>query len=378
MRGAFVATDVTTVLYLMLMALSMRLQKYRKVRATMWFRLAMILVIAANIVDGVTIALEDTGLLPGLLFPLNVLAFLFLDPIAYAMAAYVLTLTEEKAPVGRRPWALAGILLSVDALFTLTGALNGKLFTIVNGVFAYGPWSDFTGVAPAVLLAYLMGVAFKHRKAVGGNFVASVSSVFVIPVLAAVAEYMTGEYIIMYPALGVSVGVLFMGVQSGEVRERELREATIATMLRTDTLTGLNNRFAMDERVDAMAQDAPLHVLFCDLNGLKLANDNEGHAAGDRMLVRFTELLRGLFDAGDLYRVSGDEFVVLSETEDAAGFEDKRMALMNRVYQADRMAAIGTASGLGRDVIALVKAAEKDMYKEKSRYYIETGRDRRK
>ena len=86
-----------------------------------------------------------------------------------------------------------------------------------------------------------------------------------------------------------------------------------------DDLTGLPNRAAWNGELNrAIARaariDAPLIMLFLDLDSFKAINDTGGHAAGDFVLARFAELLRTQVRASDFVaRLSGDEFVVLLE-----------------------------------------------------------------
>jgi len=87
-----------------------------------------------------------------------------------------------------------------------------------------------------------------------------------------------------------------------------------------DTLTGLANRRALEERLEALVPDAqaagrPLAVLICDVDNLKELNDGSGHATGDAALVRVAKVLRQAIAgrAGLACRLSGDEFCVLLE-----------------------------------------------------------------
>jgi diguanylate cyclase (GGDEF)-like protein len=88
-----------------------------------------------------------------------------------------------------------------------------------------------------------------------------------------------------------------------------------------DSLTGLASRAAVEERLQAavnghVADGRTVSVVICDVNGLKRVNDERGHPAGDRLLMRFGELL-GVTAArlpGALAgRLGGDEFCLVVE-----------------------------------------------------------------
>lgn len=87
----------------------------------------------------------------------------------------------------------------------------------------------------------------------------------------------------------------------------------------TDPLTGLANRRSVDEALEAAfarhkADGTQVGLVVCDLNGLKRINDEQGHDAGDRALVRFAELLStsaSRLREPLVARLGGDEFCVV-------------------------------------------------------------------
>jgi diguanylate cyclase (GGDEF)-like protein len=94
----------------------------------------------------------------------------------------------------------------------------------------------------------------------------------------------------------------------------------VEQLARTDPLTGLANRRAVDDFLDAgftrrRLDDTAVSIIVCDLNGLKRLNDDQGHDAGDRALVRFAGLLGAAASRlpGALAaRLGGDEFCIVA------------------------------------------------------------------
>ncbi len=88
-------------------------------------------------------------------------------------------------------------------------------------------------------------------------------------------------------------------------------------LARSDPLTGLANRAALEQRLAEELQNTattgrPLAVLFVDLDDFKLVNDTLGHRVGDELLVLVAARLRGLAREHDVMaRFGGDEFVLL-------------------------------------------------------------------
>ncbi|WP_284617171.1 EAL domain-containing protein [Aquabacterium humicola] len=103
-----------------------------------------------------------------------------------------------------------------------------------------------------------------------------------------------------------------------------------------DALTGLANRTALEQRLDALLAEsgagAQHTLLFMDLDQFKLVNDTSGHAAGDELLRRLATVLRGALRASDLLaRIGGDEFAVVLAGCDAEAAMRIAEALRARV-----------------------------------------------
>ncbi len=108
---------------------------------------------------------------------------------------------------------------------------------------------------------------------------------------------------------------------------KQLEESAIS-----DSLTGLYNRRHLQEifpklRAQSLRDWRVLSVILCDLDYFKQINDQYGHLAGDQCLIQFSKLLKQQSRSNDfLYRVGGEEFLVLSissEPADAVAMAEK-------------------------------------------------------
>ncbi len=142
-------------------------------------------------------------------------------------------------------------------------------------------------------------------------------------------------------------------------------------MALTDSLTGAKNRMAFKQDTNQNDySDGNYTCIYIDVNELNYFNNRYGHAAGDQMLKFIGECLLTNFSDSDVYRMGGDEFLILSRivAEDEI---DKRLERIEfDIEEMKYHIAIGVKysdSKLGLE--ATVNEAEKIMYQNKSRYY---------
>ncbi len=85
--------------------------------------------------------------------------------------------------------------------------------------------------------------------------------------------------------------------------------------LSIDILTGARNRNAFEREFIKYKEDPTgKWIIICDLNDFKKINDTYGHANGDTALKCFSEALKNSFSDGQVYRIGGDEFVILIQS----------------------------------------------------------------
>jgi diguanylate cyclase (GGDEF)-like protein len=160
-------------------------------------------------------------------------------------------------------------------------------------------------------------------------------------------------------------------------------------MAQTDSLTGLDNRRYLEERLEEMFGHSrrlkePLGVVLCDLDRFKSVNDTFGHQAGDAVLKQLAQILKQ--EAREIDRVGrygGEEFMLLlpgTVLDAAVTFAERvRKAVEAHTFTFDggtlqRTMSCGVAAWPHpriEDCDALVKAADDALYVAK-----ETGRNR--
>jgi diguanylate cyclase (GGDEF)-like protein len=151
----------------------------------------------------------------------------------------------------------------------------------------------------------------------------------------------------------------------------------------SDTLTGLPNRRALDERLEeevaaARRNNYSFAVIMMDLDGFKAVNDTYGHATGDEVLrFVFNQMARGVRNTDFLARYGGDELtLILSQTEMSSAqiVSDKILEGMRRLkYKLPdgRRLKLGISGGIAifpvhaRNGADLLRAADTALYQAK-------------
>ena len=185
-------------------------------------------------------------------------------------------------------------------------------------------------------------------------------------------------FTIILIAIAVSTMVIF--VLTGMINH-------IMNATRIDKLTGAKNRNAYLEKIDNI--DNAIHskeyfafaILVFDINGLKTVNDTIGHAEGDKLIINSYKAIKNKFPGVDVYRIGGDEFVIIVEKRTAA-IAEKLVAefrnIMNRkgfhyCQNSDEpIVSCGYAlyhPETDSSYEDTFNRADRDMYEDKERFY---------
>ena len=131
----------------------------------------------------------------------------------------------------------------------------------------------------------------------------------------------------------IVIGVNNIDAQIRREEEYEKELGTARDIANRDSMTGVKSKHAWGEKekevndsIKAGTSD-PFAVIVCDVNGLKHINDTLGHKAGDEYIRSASELICNVFKHSPVFRIGGDEFVVLLTGNDY----QNRDALMNEI-----------------------------------------------
>lgn len=161
-----------------------------------------------------------------------------------------------------------------------------------------------------------------------------------------------------------------------DISDRRQKEAEIQYLSYHDTLTGLKNRRCFDEYREKIdnTENLPLSVIFADINGLKMTNDIFGHAAGDELIKKSSEILQQVCRQNDVVaRIGGDEFIILLPNTT----QENAYKILDRIksgFADARVEAVKCSIALGLDtkrspdqmLDEIMANAENAMYKDKT------------
>lgn len=148
---------------------------------------------------------------------------------------------------------------------------------------------------------------------------------------------------------------------------------------RQDSLTGLLNRNAYDSDVEQLrsADIGAVVCVYADMIGLHEVNNHLGHKQGNRMLCEFADAARAFFGDDRLYRIGGDEFVIISSAHTQAQTRKQLNYMRERLHTQGCEISMGVASSESTsDLPKIIEQAENEMRREKKEYYVRGGSKR--
>lgn len=150
------------------------------------------------------------------------------------------------------------------------------------------------------------------------------------------------------------------------LRNRDMMQS-IDHLSKMDPLTSIMNRRGLMDYIQGLPSGHQYAFFFGDLNGLKEMNDQFGHEAGDRLLQSAAAVLCQSCPTNAVFRMGGDEFLMIREVQD----EKEAEKIHAQLHEQFRLAKIGISFGFAlaitpiENIDTILAEADHNMYKEK-------------
>jgi diguanylate cyclase (GGDEF)-like protein len=262
----------------------------------------------------------------------------------------------------------AAYILFVMALLELRHDIHPRLHTaglvlvaLLCGLIvlaaAMPHWSleiDRYGVGLFLVYGLVAGIALAREGSITARFYLCAIGTFFVLGIMTISVSSFNSYVLYIEHMGlfsVSVEVLLLALvlsyqiaqlsrQKDYALERMEHSIWVA---RTDDLTGLSNRVALDLALETLPQHGSL--TFVDMDGLKYYNDQFGHKRGDELLCALARYLSEHLGArAQAYRLGGDEFAITCEEGDVSWVE-RMLSLAVADMRASGFESAGASSG---------------------------------
>lgn len=175
------------------------------------------------------------------------------------------------------------------------------------------------------------------------------------------------------------------------IREKNLKEKAEKSKIDSlyDSLTGLYNRRAFESdksKLNDLNGEEYITVFLMDLNELKKTNDDQGHEAGDELIVGASQCIKQTFGSyGTIYRIGGDEFAAIlyvhpEKIKELTDDFDNVLLKWKGKNISEIHISYGYANKMeipSNNITKLLQVADERMYKSKAEYYSNKGIDRR-
>lgn len=290
-----------------------------------------------------------------------------------------------------------GVLVVAPVLLTRIGTsspLNWSreqmifaVLLVITGSLVLRNWSSFLDIIlPYLFLPFALWSAL--RFGLRGTvltilFIASASTLSInfgyVPFQTALLPEIHGVTMMQVRLLIVSSTALVVAALTHDLTQGLSNEKRLLRQAHRDELTGLYNRAGLNFRVENSIQrrqsDKPLHLLICDLDAFKPVNDENGHLAGDEVLIEVAARLTACIRDGDAAaRIGGDEFVVLLDNSDAVAVTFIASRIIEQMAKPVRgsfgVVELSMSIGItkweaGSDIETAMRAADKALYTAK-------------
>ena len=370
MSAAIISVETLCSIILTLLIYGSIFEVKRKNKKNQIYTVSISFTLVAVITDMCAWIFDRNIELTGFLYILNYLSFAFGYILGIVFNIYILELIREKRSLSRRFNYVMYIGGVVSFFFLTFGCLTKKVFLIEDGHYIVGEWYNYSQIFSFLVMFYNLALIIIHWKTIGRHDSIALLSYILFPMISLLLHFVIPELSLSYVAITLSLITLYIMLQAEQETEFRTREKVLIEVSYTDALTKLKNRRAYEDYFEQESSQTNVGVVFCDINGLKYANDNFGHKAGDKLIKDFADILTSHFRFDNIYRISGDEFVIImpdiSEEIYIKRTDDLRKTLAS---QEQPIASMGIGYGKSGDLINIIKQAENEMYVNKREFH---------
>jgi diguanylate cyclase (GGDEF)-like protein len=270
---------------------------------------------------------------------------LLLFPIPINLLIYNICLSNKRKGLIFFVWAYL-ILLVVNILLQVTGLAD--MYQLIT----------FTLIIMALDMLYICYLVYIELRFEKNKNIKNLLIPVIIFIIGASVEMVLFYYnnmtstsvALSYAVIAFLIIVIASAIKRYYNSILDLREAEYFEKLaRMDLLTQLANRNKYEEMLTSHKQNEPLTAVLFDVNCLKYINDNYGHFAGDTAIKHSAECIRNAFSSkGECFRIGGDEFAVLVNSNDSLEKECKVFISLVKSWDEKVEFSFAVAFGIAR------------------------------
>ena len=351
------------------------------------------------------IAYYVTDILWGILDALSLMNLLYADTVIYylAMASGILLWTQyvfaylEEETVSKKILHYVGVcFFCAVCLLMLINFFKPVMFIYdENGVYQARPIRHVVLLIQVLIFLLVSIYALLAMRKTEGDarsrhltiglfgliMVASLSMQLFFPLLPLYSiGYMLGNCLLRTFVVEGEKEAYQKDLEAALQREKKQMQELFAAweLAYTDALTGAKSKLAYLERESRIDREIAkgtaerVAVVVFDLNGLKQINDTLGHDMGDKYIADASAMIKEAFQDSPLFRIGGDEFVVIPEGEDYQNREALLERFQRQVEENSKTGRVVVSAGMaeyipGRDFSfeRVFKRADHRMYRRK-------------
>lgn len=292
-----------------------------------WFRVTFILAAIGAICEYCGVLSDKTNF-----FPQKV--HWFITFVEFSVSPYLGICLARSSGMKRAIKVMLG-LMSLNVLLEIISLFTGIVFYIdSDGIFhrgfLYWAYLAFCVIDFIYVLFVFIVIGIRSRL----RYLINLFLITSIMIVGQTANTIDGNINSGYMSICVTAVLLYICIQN------MLRHVMIETInvekhiSQHDALTKVHSRLSYNDTVDdfdKMIAREPEGIKFavceCDLNNLKMVNDNFGHELGDKYIIGCCKIICNIFKHSPVFRIGGDEFVAILQNDDFEKLEQLKQKL---------------------------------------------------